>query len=337
MGRVMSRGLTRGVAGLFAVSAVAVGTVGVTGGVSGAATVQAPPPPTFTCNVNLTPGMDVAATVSADASGTTFCFAPGTYNLVSTVKAKASDNFVGQPGNLPIINASLVTVGFDLGKASGVTFEYLEIDNASGGGGPTLCGKSCGRGILGGDGLRVWDSTFKHNASDGIAGSGTTTTTPWLIVGSTFDSNGSTPFVGVESGGIKGSQAFTILNSTAINNVGQGIWCDVGCIGGTWTVEGNTVTNNTQGGIRYEISNAGAVIENNFVENNDTSNTAGLGGIQLASSGNATVENNTALQNDTADIRMTSGRSPGLSNDVVKGNAAGAVLAGCNRPGVTCS
>jgi parallel beta-helix repeat protein len=127
------------------------------------------------------------------------------------------------------------------------------------------------------------------------------------------------------------------LNSTATNNVGQGIWCDVGCVSGTWNVQGNTVTGNTQGGIRYEISNAGATIENNYVENNDTSNMAGLGGIQIASSGNVTVENNTVLQNLTSDIRMTSGRSPGLSNDVISGNAAGAVMSGCNRPGVTCS
>jgi parallel beta-helix repeat protein len=304
---------------------------------TGATPVAAPSPPTFTCNVNLTPGMDVAATVAANPSATTFCFAPGTYSLVSTVKVKASDNFVGVPGNLPVIDASAVNVGFMLGSANTVTFEYMEIDNASGGAGPKLCGQTCGRGILGGDGLQIFDSVFQHNASDAIAGSGTTTTTPWLIVGSTFNANGSTPFLNVESGGIKGSQAFTILNSTATNNVGQGIWCDVGCIGGTWTVEGNTVTGNTQGGIRYEISNAGAVIEDNLVENNDTSNTSGLGGIQIASSGNATVENNTALQNLVSDIRFTSGRSPGLSNDVEKNNAAGAVILGCNRTGVTCS
>ncbi len=62
----------------------------------------------------------------------------------------------------------------------------------------------------------------------------------------------------LSSGGIKGSYAYTILNSYVANNIGSGIWCDVGCLGGTWTVEGNTVVDNTAGGIRYEISDAGA-------------------------------------------------------------------------------
>jgi hypothetical protein len=286
--------------------------------------------------VNLVPGNDIAATVLADTSATTFCLAPGNYTLSGTVHVKASDNFVGVPGNLPVIDASETNIGFDLSHGSGVTIEYLEIDNASGGSGPTLCGKGCGRAISGGNGMQIFDSVFQHNGSDGIAGSGSTTTTPWLIVGSTFNANGSTPFLNVESGGIKGSNGFTILNSTATNNVGQGIWCDAGCLNGTWIVEGNTVTGNTQGGIRYEISNAGAVIEQNMVENNNTSDASGFGGIQIASSGNATIENNTALQNLVADVRFTSGRSPGLSNDVEKNNAAGAVILGCTRPGVTC-
>ena len=54
--------------------------------------------------------------------------------------------------------------------------------------------------------------------------------------------------IGFSSGGIKGSNAFTILNSYVADNIGSGIWCDVGCRGGTWTVEGNTVISNTREG-----------------------------------------------------------------------------------------
>ena len=328
--------------GALALLVLAVATIGTAGATVGATTpattaspVPAPPPPALQCGINVSAGANLAAIVHSAPTGTTFCLASGTYKLTGPVYPKNSDSFVGEQSNPPIIDASLTTIGFDAHTVSDVTFEYVTVQGATGGGGPTVCSQ-CGRGIWGGDAMRVWDSTFRNNAGDGIAGGQNTAQHPWLIVGSTFSSNGSTPFLGVEAGGVKASSAFTILNSTASNNIGEGIWCDVGCTGGTWTVEGDTVTGNTGGGIRYEISNAGAVIEDNLVETNDTSNRAGLGGIQIASSGNATVENNTVLSNQRADVIMTNGRAPGLSNVLVHGNNA-SMLVGCSLKGVSCS
>jgi parallel beta-helix repeat protein len=296
--------------------------------------VPAPVAPVLPCTVTVNAGSDLAGIVAASPSGATFCLGSGTYVLTQPVVPKDDDNFVGQPSDPPVIDASATTIGFDAHNASGVTFEYVTVQGATAPGGPFVCGNQCGRGIWGGDGLRVWDSTFTNNASDGIAGS-VGTATPWLVVGSTFTDNGSMPFLGIESGGIKGSNGFTILDSTANDNVGQGIWCDVGCLFGTWTVEGNTVAGNTQGGIRYEISNAGAVIENNTVEDNNTSARPGLGGIQIASSGNATVENNTVSGNLVADIIMSAGRAPGLANVLIAGNGSPLVV-GCSFSGVLC-
>ncbi len=159
-----------------------------------------------------------------------------------------------------------------------MTYENLMIEGATLNGSKEQC-TSCGRGIWGGNALRVFNVFFSGNQQAGIAGS-SGTTTPWLIVGSQFVDNGNAAEVGFSSGGIKGSNAYTILNSYVANNIGSGIWCDVGCIGGTWTVEGNTVLDNSAGGIRYEISDAGALIRGNVVEGNDVSGKRGLGGIR---------------------------------------------------------
>jgi hypothetical protein len=334
----MNDGLKSAALGLLVIAAVTTGVAGTTAGAStpaaSASPVPAPAAPTLRCDVNVPAGANLASIVNSAPASTTFCLASGTYKLTGPVSPKSSDSFVGQSSNLPVVDASGTTVGFDSHAAGNVTFEYLLIKGAGIGAGPKTC-PACGRGIWGGEGLRAWDVVLENNGQAGIGGGQNTASHPWLIVNSQFIDNGSTAELGYASGGIKGSSGFTILNSSAVDNIGQGIWCDVGCIGGTWTVEGNTVTGNTSGGIRYEISNAGAVIENNLVENNNTSDQAGLGGIQIASSGNATVENNIALMNQRADIIMSKGRSPGLSDVLVHANDAG-VLVGCSLSGVSC-
>src|ERR1700761_9337754 len=47
------------------------------------------------CEVTLSPGDNVPGTVSGKASGTTFCFSPGTYRLATYITPKDKDVFSG--------------------------------------------------------------------------------------------------------------------------------------------------------------------------------------------------------------------------------------------------
>jgi parallel beta-helix repeat protein len=189
-------------------------------------------------------------------------------------------------------------------------------------------------------GIQVFNVLFQGNQGNGMRYPGKTAPS-YLIVGSQFIDNGSQVLVGDSSGGFKSTGFGTVLNSYFANNVGQGVWCDVGCDGGTWTIEGNTVVGNSQGGIRYEISDGGALIKDNIVKDN-----SGLGGIQIVSSGNATVVGNVAQGNQPGDIDVaaSSGRGnrfhQGLGvreNVVIQSNTTGTPVNGCDQSGVTCS
>lgn len=300
--------------------------------------VAAPLPPALTCQVDVAPTDSLTGVVQGAPPATTFCLAPGTYTLTAPIVAKTGDAFVGQADARPVLDAGQTVVGIDAHRAGRVTLENLVVENARlSTSGPC---NSCGRGVWGGDGLRAWDVMLLGNAQNGLSGTSDTTTAPWLIVGSQIVGNGSASELGHSSGGIKGTNAYTILNSYVSDNIGQGIWCDVGCTNGTWTVEGNTVLGNTQGGVRYEISDSGAVITGNLVEDNNTSNVPGLGGIEIASSGNALVQDNTAIGNGRAEIRISAGGRRGsvVVDDVIEDNAvAGGRVVGCTLSGVICT
>ena len=305
--------------------------------VTPAAPVPAPAAPVLTCGTDVVSGANLTAVVASAGPHTVFCLASGTYDLSATVTPKAGDAFVGSATNRPVIDASATFDGFEDLNASGVTYENLVIEGARLNGSKTQC-TYCGRGIWGGNALRVFNVDFTGNQQAGIAGS-EGTTTPWLIVGSQFIGNGSESEVGFSSGGIKGSNAFTILNSYVADNIGSGIWCDVGCRGGTWTVEGNTVISNSAGGIRYEISDAGAMITGNVVAENNVSGKQGLAGIEIASSGNAVVEHNVLVDNVNAAILVGGNGRHGseVINDLIQdNNTEGTGVQGCDRAGVTC-
>lgn len=305
--------------------------------VTPATPVAAPATPSLPCTTTVPLGANLTALVNAARANTVFCLTSGTYILNNTVTPKSGDAFVGSAVDRPVIDASATFDGFDDLGASGVTFENLVIEGARLNGPKTQC-TYCGRGIWGGNALKVFNVEFLANQQAGIAGS-EGTTTPWLIVDSQFIGNGDASEVGFSSGGIKGSNAYTILNSYVADNVGSGIWCDVGCRGGTWTVEGNTVIGNTAGGIRYEISDAGALISGNVVAENNISAKQGLAGIEIASSGNAVVEHNLLIDNLNAAILVGGNgrRGSEVINDLIENNdTQGRGVQGCDRAGVTC-
>jgi parallel beta-helix repeat protein len=232
----------------------------------------------------------------------------------------------------PTIDASGVPVAFDAHNATGVIIENLEIEGAMH---TTPCrSDACGRGIWAGSGLEVFGSYFTANAQAGISG----VAPGAVIVDDQFVANGSPLEKGGIRAGIKMVAYGLVADSQFIDNLGQGIWCDLGCVGGTWTVVDNIVEGNAEGGIRYEISSAGALIEGNTVTGNDTLNRkGGQGGIQIVSSANAEVRDNTATGNDIVDIVVINDRRPpGVSNDTIESNTAGKIV-GCTTGGVVCS
>jgi hypothetical protein len=306
--------------------------------------VSAPQPPQLACSVQVDPSQSLSEVVSANPTGTTFCLASGTYNLTQTVSVQSGDAFVGSESNRPIINVGSANTGFDARNAANVVFENLAVENAqtttSQLTGACNCRPTQGVGIIAAMGIQVFNVLFQGNQGNGMRYPGDTSPS-YLIVGSQFIDNGSQALVGDSAGGFKATGFGTILNSFFANNIGQGIWCDVGCAGGTWTVEGNWVIYNTQGGIRYEISDGGAVIEGNAVKAN-----YGLGGIQIVSSGNVTVDNNVAEGNQPGDINVATSSERGNRNNpelgvrenvVVEDNTTATPVNGCDQSGVTCT
>ncbi len=93
---------------------------------------------TVCTGVNLSPGDDVVAAVSAQGENTTFCFAPGVYNITDTIKPRNGDSFVGQPGT--VIDGSLPVSGWtqqgSVWVSTGQTFGPTE--NMGGWGGITM-------------------------------------------------------------------------------------------------------------------------------------------------------------------------------------------------------
>lgn len=169
-----------------------------------------------------------------------------------------------------------------------------------------------------------------------------------------IDHNGSAPFAGVTSGGIKtGSAAgYTITNSFVHSNFGPGIWCDHSC--DNFRVLDNVVVRNSGSGIRYEhganvaaCSTCDAVIERNLVQDNGlwpTDVDASNAGISISSSENAIVAFNVlggnyqSPRSATAPngVYLQSGRHP-LVNVLIHDNVLnGDGVKSCDTSGVTC-
>ena len=187
--------------------------------------------------------------------------------------------------------------------------------------------------------MQVFNVDATNNAQDGIGG-GANITHGWLIVDSQLVHNGS-PSQGFAAAGVKSSRVYTLLDSYVADNIGTGAWCDVGCLGGTWTIEGNTITANTAGGIRYEISDAGALIADNTVTGNDTSHGPGGAGIEIASSGHALVTNNTLDANNGPAIWISNGTNRARNafgpNQITNNTTNGAAIIGCTQTAQTCT
>ena len=269
------------------------------------------------------PGRDIQAVINANPAGTTLCLAAGTFTTSSPITPKNGMQLIGAGKNVTSITTSSATTVIELRGRSDVLLEGFDVSGAVG---SLACKPACGRGIRAGVNTVIDDVRSHHNAISGIGGAG-----PNLLVrDSELDHNGRSEFFGCCASGIKTGTAYRIENSYVHDNVGMGIWCDVGCKDGTFEVYGNTVVGNAVGGIRYETSASPAMISGNTVRGNNLVDKGGHGGIEVNSSQNAVVQGNVVGGNLRAGITAGGRREPGLDDVLIRNNTLnGDKLAGC--------
>ncbi|MFN2490561.1 MAG: right-handed parallel beta-helix repeat-containing protein [Actinomycetota bacterium] len=281
--------------------------------------------------VTIEAGESIQNAIDDHPERTTFCLAAGTYEVESDIEPKDGDRLIGTGMSATFLRGAGAEIIIDADGAADVVVSHMDI---SGSQGTPECKPSCGSGFRGGDDNVVDSVRFRDHPNHGIGGSD-----GGLVVrNSILDHNGSEPFTGCCAGGIKGGTGFTIEDSEVFSNVGVGIWCDVGCPGGM-EVYGNHIFDNTRDGIRYEISDGGAIIEGNTVENNNTANiTGGHGGITAVGSANATISNNVLRGNGVAGIVVVAGTRGVEVRDVeiFANDLNGNDLSGCGLSGVSC-
>jgi hypothetical protein len=297
---------------------------------AGAVAVGAPATAAVSCSgVQVYPGAwTIQRAVSAHGSETTFCLHDGTYGIRTPIVPKSGDAFVGvySDASRPVIDGGRrpsVKWIINADRAARVKVRNLRVRNAYGPG--KAIDKQAGRGIWGGPGLQVTNVRFFGNMQSGIGGGGG----GWVITHSQFFGNGSARYLGCCSGAVKSGSHYTVIGSIAMNNIGNGFWCDAGCEGGRWIVKNNVALHNASAGIRYEMSSAGAVIQDNIVKHNNISANGGDGGIAVNSSSNATVYSNTLGGNVKGGIVFVGGRLPLRNNRASHNSLGGDALKGC--------
>jgi hypothetical protein len=274
-------------------------------------------------------GADLGEVVARHPAGTRFCLDAGTFATQDPIALESGDAVIGEgPTETFVVAAGAPTV-FDATHTTSVTIRDLDISGAAG---AESCKPKCGRGISGGSELRILRARVHDNETAGIGG----TDGPMTIRGSELFRNGSEALQGCCAAGVKSANAFTITGSYIHDNVGVGIWCDVGCSGDFRAID-NVVTSNQRGGIRYETAFGPALIKANRVTANNLVGEAAHGGIEINSSRDVLVTRNTLGGNLVAGIIVGGARSPGTSDVVISNNLLrGDVVAGCQQ-GVTCA
>lgn len=143
-----------------------------------------------------------------------------------------------------------------------------------------------GNGINLADGSQALNNFVHHNGQKGIGGGGLNL----LVQGNEIAFNNWAGFdLAWEAGGAKFAQTkgLIVRGNSIHDNTGEGLWCDVDCIDSVY--ENNTVTNNSAGGLAYEIS-YGAIIRNNVVRNNGAPDSTWLWGAQITVQNSRDVE-----------------------------------------------
>lgn len=271
------------------------------------------PSPTACVGINVTV-QNLVATMSANVGARTYCVS-GSGSPGSKLAPETGDRLIGQgmgatvidfTGVEPQLNSGLYYCLFGFsGAHDNVVLQDLTVTGCGTPGtvtepataikvgvGWTLTrveAMNSGRGVLTGSGLLVQLSRLHHNRHFGVGGSGGT------IQDSEIYNNGVPENTG-DDGGTKFNQMGDVyfLRNNVHDNLGPGIWFD-GHTTGDAVAVGNTVVNNREVGIFYEITRGvGADIraENNVVRANATS---GIGK-SCFNEGEVTVQNSEGVK-----------------------------------------
>jgi parallel beta-helix repeat protein len=143
--------------------------------------------------------------------------------------------------------------------------QHGAIDCAAGGSGWVISGNTIrlnhSRGIgFSCDTIRISGNRITTNGNLGIGGC---CSKDALIENNEIDNNNYVHFeVGWEAGGVKTTRTTALVarKNNVHDNLGFGLWSDISAIFSIY--DGNTVTNNSDGGILYEISHGASIIRN---------------------------------------------------------------------------
>jgi hypothetical protein len=291
-------------------------------------TFALPAPTSIPSGVAVAANANLQTAVNANAAGTTFILAAGTWTGSNTViTPKAGDRFFGQGAGVTILN------GIAIRSASGintVTVANLSIH------GVTWDGFGAIDSDLNADSAQFWQvlNVESYGNFQGMnVGSGSTVTNNYvhgcsktgfgggangsLIQYNAFCSNNPTSQAdgGNKSGAVGnspvaspakyslGGPSTVFANNYFADNGLAGYWSDVGGTGVQYL--NNISVRNTMVGLMTEIDGGSNLISGNLIAGNGFRNVDWQDdGILLSSSGGDTVTNNWAWSNRNADIQM---------------------------------
>jgi parallel beta-helix repeat protein len=284
--------------------------------------------------VSITPSSSVQSVINANGTGTTFCFASGTYTNVSSVIPKSNDVLDGNGQGAILDGGNTRQFAFKDGGtenagtndgASGVTIQGFTMKNyvppqqqgvitAYSGLNWVIQANNISNNaeaaVGTGDGVRVLNNTLDSNGREAFSAHGT----GGLYQGNDMSGNNSNLANDgtFEAGGGKcwETTSLTFDSNTVNNNGGPGIWCDTSNIG--TIIKNNTVKNNWGPGIYEEIS-YDFRITGNDVEGNGTAASPG-GGQNLGWAWDA------GIQIRLSQGGIDGGGITGWGNDIISGN-----------------
>jgi hypothetical protein len=324
-------------------------------------------PRTASCaGVSVAPGASLQNVIKSNPAGTTFCLSAGTWSG-QVFTAKSDDQFIGAGAGETILDGTgtsgRMTDGWDNGVTGvvidGLTVAGYEADQI----GTTACANGGGwPQVTTGNGWIIRNSIFQNSGCTGvfIAGSATLTNnrftnhmksgvfcyvnipgagTTILVEGNEIDHNNQGHYAQDNTpAGIKcyaelswpSIQTVSVLNNYVHDNVATGIWLDTNIKNAM--VQGNTVVNNSNAGIGYEVSPGPCDISHNVINGNGAGPfyTSGPSmGIFISTSSNCKVHDNNVfsptgsfgpiyMQTDTRnDAPSDAGRNVNFYNNTI--------------------
>jgi Right handed beta helix region len=254
---------------------------------------------------------DLQEAIDGSPAGTTFCLAAGTYVIEEPIETKDGTELRGEGMGVTVLHSEGANVVVDAARDRDVAVSHLDLADAHG---SRACRPQCGSGLHGGSSVVIDSVAFYDNENHGLGGA-----EDLVVTNSVFHHNGSRGFTGCCAGGLKSGSGFRIEDSKIYENTGNGLWCDSGCPEGMEALD-NEIRDNTLDGIRYEVSDGGALIAGNVIARNNTSESrGGHGGIAVVASSNAEVRENTLGGNGHGGIVVA---------DTARGRSADVVIAG---------